>query len=176
MLKTIAIIVVILIAAVLIFAATKPDTFAMQRETTINAPREKVFAMINDFHNWGQWSPWEKLDPGMKRTYSGPPSGVGSAYEWDGNSDAGAGRMEITNSTMPSKIDIKLDFNAPIQAHNITEFSIDTTATGTHVTWKMHGPNNFMSKLMTVFVSMDKMVGPDFETGLANLKAEAERP
>lgn len=176
MLKKIGIVVLLVILVVVGLAATKPDTFAMQRETTINAPREKVFALVNDFHNWGAWSAWEKLDPDMKRTFSGPTSGVGSVYEWAGNSDAGAGRMEITNSALPSKIDIKLDFSAPFEANNIAEFSIDSTAAGTHVTWKMHGPNNFVSKLMTVFVSMDKMVGPDFEAGLANMKAAAEKP
>lgn len=176
MLKKIGIGVLLVLLVVLGLAATKPATFQLQRETTINAPAEKVFALVNDFHNWGEWSPWEKLDPDMKRTYSGPPSGVGSTYEWDGNSGAGTGRMEITNSVMPSKVDIKLDFTAPFESHNITEFTLDSTAAGTHVTWNMHGPNNFLSKLMTVFVSMDKMVGPDFESGLANLKAAAEKP
>ena len=176
MLKKIGIGLVLLVLIVCGLALTKPDTFAMKREVTINAPREKVFALVNDFHNWGEWSPWEKLDPNMKRTYSGAPSGVGSAYEWTGNSEAGAGRMEITNSTAPSKVDIKLDFTAPFASHNITEFTIDSTAAGTHVVWDMHGPNPFMSKIMTVFVSMEKMVGPDFEKGLANMKAAAEKP
>lgn len=176
MLKKIGIVVVLLVLVVLGLALTKPNEFSMQRETTINAPRDKVFALINDFHNWGQWSPWEKLDPNMKRTYSGPPAGVGSVYEWAGNSDAGAGRMEITKSDVPSRIDIKLDFTAPIEANNMTEFAIDSTAAGTHVVWKMYGPNNFLSKVMTVFMSVDKMVGPDFEAGLAAMKATAEKP
>lgn len=176
MLKKIGIVVVLLLLVVLGLAATKPDAFALERETTINAPREKVFALINDFHQWGVWSPWEKLDPNMKRTFSGTPSGVGSTYEWSGNSDAGAGTMQITNTTPPSKVEIKLDFTKPFEANDIVEFTLDSTAAGTHVKWNMHGPNNFMSKIMTVFVSMDKMVGPDFEKGLANLKAEAEKP
>lgn len=176
MLKKIAIVVVLLLLIVVGLALTKPDTFSMQRETTINAPREKVFALVNDFHEWGKWSAWEKLDPNMTRTFAGPLKGVGSTYEWSGNSAAGAGKMEITNSVVPSKVDVKLDFTKPFESHNITEFTIDSTAAGTHVTWNMHGPNQFISKVMTVFVSMDKMVGPDFEKGLANLKAEAEKP
>ena len=176
MLKKIGIVVVVLLLCVMGLAATKPDAFVLERETTINAPPQKVFALINDFHEWGKWSAWEKLDPGMKRTFSGAPSGPGSIYEWSGNSDAGAGSMQITNAVPDSKVDIKLDFTKPIESHNITEFTLDSTATGTHVKWNMHGPNNFLSKIMTVFVSMDKMVGPDFERGLANLKAEAEKP
>lgn len=176
MLKKIGIGMLLLVLVVCGLALTKPDTFTMQRETTINAPRAKVFAMVNDFHRWGEWSPWEKLDPEMKRTFGGPPAGNGSTYEWAGNSKAGAGRMEITNSTEPSKIDVKLDFSAPIKANNITEFTFDSTAAGTHVTWNMHGPNNFLSKVMTVFISTDKMVGPDFERGLSNMKAAAEKP
>lgn len=175
MLKKIGIVVLLVVLCVLGLAATKPDAFALEREITINAPREKVFALINDFHEWGKWSAWEKLDPGMTRTFSGPPSGTGSIYQWSGNSDAGAGSMEITNAAAPSKIDIKLDFTKPLESHNITEFTIDSTAAGTHVKWNMHGPNNFLSKIMTVFVSMDKLVGPQFEEGLANMKAQAEK-
>lgn len=176
MLKKIGILVLLLMLVVVGLATTKPDTFMLKRETTINAPREKVFALINDFHEWGKWSPWEALDPNMTRTYSGTPSGTGSVYEWSGNSDAGAGTMQITNTAMPSEVDIKLDFTAPMESHNITEFTIDSTAAGTHVTWSMHGPNNFFSKIMTVFISVDKLVGPDFEKGLANLKTQAEKP
>jgi uncharacterized protein YndB with AHSA1/START domain len=175
-LKKIGIVVVLLVLVVLGLALTKPDQFSLQREVTINAPREKVFALVNDFHNWGQWSPWEKLDPNMKRTYSGAEAGAGSVYEWAGNSKAGAGRMEITSSTMPSVVDIKLDFTAPFESHNNTLFMIDSTAEGTHVTWSMKGPNLFISKVMSVFMSMDKMVGPDFEAGLVNMKAAAEKP
>ena len=176
MLKKIAIVVVLLIVVVLGLAATKPDTFAVERETTINAPREKVFALINDFHQWGAWSPWEKIDPAMKRTFSGSPSGPGAIYEWSGNSAAGAGAMQITGATAPSNVEIKLDFTKPFESHNITDFTIDSTAAGTHVKWNMHGPNQFISKIMAVFVSMDKMIGPDFDSGLANLKVAAEKP
>lgn len=176
MLKKILIVVVVLLLIVVGLAMTKADTFSLQRETTINAPREKVFALINDFHEWGKWSAWEKLDPNMKRTFGGAPSGPGSTYAWEGNSDAGAGQMEITSSTAPSKVEIKLDFTKPFESHNITEFTIDSTAAGTHVVWNMHGPNPFISKIMSVFVSVDKLVGPDFEKGLASMKTEAEKP
>jgi len=176
MLKKIGIVVLLCVLVVLGLAATKPDTFALERETTISAPPSEVFALINDFHRWGAWSPWEKPDPNMKRTFSGTPSGVGSIYEWSGNSDAGAGSMQITNTTPSSHVEIKLDFTKPFESHNITEFALDSTAAGTHVKWSMHGPNEFLSKIMGVFVSVDKMVGPDFERGLASLKSEVEKP
>jgi uncharacterized protein YndB with AHSA1/START domain len=175
MLKTIAIIVVVAIAAVLGLAATKPDTFRVQRSATIKAPPDKVFALINDFRNWSQWSPWEKLDPAMKRTHSGPPSGKGAVYEWDGNKEVGAGRMEITEPTPPSKLVIKLDFIRPFEGHNTAEFTLQPQGDGTNLTWAMHGPAPFISKVMQVFFSMDGMIGKDFETGLANLKAVAEK-
>ncbi|HKO55800.1 MAG TPA: SRPBCC family protein [Thermoanaerobaculia bacterium] len=175
MLKKIAIIIVVVIAILLIWAATRPDTFSVQRSATINAPPEKIFPLINDFHAWPTWSPWEKLDPGMKRTYSGAASGKGSVYAWDGNKDVGSGRMELTDSAAPSKVDIKLDFLRPFEAHNITEFTLQPSGGATTVTWRMHGPQPFFAKLMSIFFSMDKMVGKDFETGLANLKAVAEK-
>lgn len=175
MFKKIAIVVVVLIAAVLAFAATKPDTFRVERSTSIKAPPEKIFALINDFHNWGAWSPWEKMDPAMKRTHSGAASGKGEVYEWEGNSKVGAGRMEITESSPPSKVIIKLDFIKPFEGHNIAEFVLEPKGDTTNVTWAMHGPAPYISKLMTVFVSMDSMVGKDFETGLANMKAVAEK-
>ena len=175
MLKIIAIVIVVLIAVLLGLAATKPDTFSVQRATTIKAPPDKVFALINDFHQWGQWSPWEKLDPDLKRTFSGPASGKGSVYEWTGNSKVGAGRMEITEPTPPNKVIIKLDFIKPFEGHNITEFTLEPQGDSTQLTWLMHGPTPFVSKVMQVFVSMDGMIGKDFAAGLANLKAAAEK-
>jgi len=173
MLKTIAIIVVVLIAAILGYAMTMPDSFRVQRTTSIKAPPEKIFSIINDFHRWGSWSPWEKMDPEMKRTYSGAASGKGAAYAWQGNSKVGEGRMEIAD-TSPSKVTIKLDFMKPFEAHNTAEFTLEPKGDSTNVTWAMYGPSEFITKVMGVFVSMDKMVGKDFETGLANLKAVAE--
>lgn len=176
MLKKVGIVVLLCLLVVLGLAATKPDTFALERETTINAPPSRVFALISDFDQWGVWSPWEKLDPNMTRTFSGTPSGAGSIYEWSGNSDAGAGSMQIINTTPSSNVEIKLDFIKPFASHNVTEFALDSTAAGTHVRWSLHGPNEFIGKIMGVFVSVDKLVGPDFERGLATLKAVAEQP
>ena len=175
MLKIILIVIAVLIAGVLGFAATKPDTFSVQRSTSIKAAPEKIFAVINDFHRWPDWSPWEKLDPAMKRTQSGAASGKGAIYEWDGNSKAGAGRMEIIESTPASKLGIQLDFIKPFEGHNIAEFSLTPEADATRVSWVMHGPTPFVSKVMQVFVSMDTLIGKDFEEGLANLKALTEK-
>jgi len=175
MLKKIAIAVVVVIAGILVFAATRPDSFSVQRTTSIHAPPDKVFAMINDFHRWGEWSPWEKLDPEMKRTFTGPPAGQGTVYEWTGNSQVGAGRMEILKGAPASKVDIKLDFIKPFEGHNVAEFTLTPQGENTEVVWVMHGPAPFVTKLMGVFVSMDSMIGKDFEAGLANMKAAAEK-
>ena len=175
MFKLIAIVIVVAIAALLAFAATRPDSFGLQRSVSIKAPPEKIFALINDFGQWAAWSPWEKLDPEMKRTRSGPDQGKGSVYGWEGNSKVGAGRMEILESMPSSKVDIKLDFIKPFEAHNITEFTMLPQGDTTQVTWAMQGPSPFITKLMGVFVSMDKMIGKDFEAGLANMKAAAEK-
>jgi hypothetical protein len=174
MLKIIVLVIVVLVVAVLIYAATKPDTFRVQRATRINAPPEKVFALINDYHRWGSWSPYEKLDPDMKRTYSGSPNGTGAVYEWEGNNKAGKGRMEIADSLPPSQVVIKLDFVKPFEAHNLVHFTLQPGGASTDVTWAMQGPSPYMMKLMHVFINMDRMVGKDFEVGLANLKAVAE--
>lgn len=175
MLKIIAIVFVVLLVALLIYAMTRPNMFRVQRVTRINAPPEKIFALINDYHNWGSWSPYEKLDPAMKRTYSGATNGRGAVYEWEGNNKAGKGRMEITNSTHPSKVVIALDFIKPFEAHNIVEFTLDTKDNATEVTWAMHGPSPYIARVMGIFFNMDNMVGKDFETGLANLKAVTEK-
>jgi uncharacterized protein YndB with AHSA1/START domain len=175
MIKTIAIVLGLLIAALLIYAATKPDSFRIERSTTIKAPPEKVFALINDFHQWEAWSPWEKIDPALKRTYSGAPNGKGAVYEWDGNKDIGQGRMEITESTPASKVALKLDFVKPFEAHNMVDFTLATQGDSTTVTQAMYGPSPYISKLMTTFFSMEKMVGGKYEEGLANLKALAEK-
>ena len=175
MLKKIALVIVALIAVVLIYASTRPDSFSVQRSATIKAPPEKVFALINDFHNWPAWSPWEKLDPAMKRTHSGAAAGQGAVYAWLGNSDVGEGRMEITESVPSSKVGIKLDFITPFESKNTTLFTLQPQGDSTQVAWLMQGPAPYVTKLMTVFVSMDKMIGKDFEAGLANLKANAEK-
>lgn len=175
MIKNIVIVIVVLLGGVLAFAATKPDTFRVERSTSIKAPPEKVFALINDFHQWGGWSPWEKMDPAMQRKHSGAASGQGAVYEWEGNSKVGKGRMEITDSSAPSKLLIKLDFLEPFEGHNTAEYTLKTSGDTTALTWAMYGPSPFMSKVMQVFVSMDSMIGKDFEAGLANLKVIAEK-
>ena len=175
MLKKILIAIVVVIGGLLGFAATRPDSFSVQRSATIDAPADKVFALINDFHRWGEWSPWEKLDPAMKRTFSGPDAGPGTVYEWTGNDKVGAGRMEILKAAPASTVDIKLDFIKPFEGHNVTEFTLTPRGESTQVNWNMHGPAPFITKLMGVFVSMDSMIGKDFETGLTNMKAAAEK-
>jgi uncharacterized protein YndB with AHSA1/START domain len=174
-LKIIGIAIVVLLSGLVIFAATKPDTFRVERATSIKAPPEKIFPLINDFDRWASWSPYEKKEPAMKRTRSGAPTGKGAVYEWDGNGEVGKGRMEITNTTPPSKITIKLDFDKPFEAHNIVDFTLEPQADGTNVKWTMRGPAPFVSKMMQVFMDMDSMVGKDFEAGLASLKAIAEK-
>jgi Polyketide cyclase / dehydrase and lipid transport len=163
-----------LIAIVLAMAATKPDSFQVQRSVSIDASPQSVVGLIDDFHNWGSWSPWEKLDPSMKKTFTGASSGQGSVYAWEGNSKVGAGRMEILDVT-PAKVTIKLDFIRPFEGHNIAEFELSPKGPTTQVTWAMHGPTPFVSKILQVFVSMDTLIGGDFAQGLANLKAVAER-
>ena len=175
MLKIIVLTIIVLIAALLIYAATRPDTFRVQRTTSMNAPPDKVFGLINDFHTWASWSPWEKKDPAMKKTHSGAPQGKGAVLEWDGNKDVGTGRMEVLESVPTSKIAIKLDFLKPFEAHNQAEFTLTSNASSTQVTWAMYGPQPFMMKVMDIVMNMDKMVGKDFEAGLANLKAIAEQ-
>jgi uncharacterized protein YndB with AHSA1/START domain len=167
-------ILVVAVAALLVIAALKPDAFRIQRSATIKASPDKIFPHINDFHKWPAWSPWEKMDPALKRTHSGAANGQGAVYEWEGNKQVGKGRMEITESSPPSKIVIKLDFLKPFEAHNTAEFTFQSQSDSTNVTWTMHGRQPFLIKVMSLFFSMDKMVGKDFESGLANLKALAE--
>jgi len=174
--KTIGIVVVVVVVVVLAFAATRPDDFTVQRSVTIKAEPAKIYPLITDFSQWAGWSPWEKLDPAMKRTLTGPASGRGAVYVWDGSSKVGAGRMEVKDAVAPSKVVIQLDFLRPFEAHNMTDFTlVPRPDASTEVTWLMRGPAPFVSKLMGVFVDMDKMIGKDFEAGLANLKAAAEK-
>lgn len=179
MLKTIAVVVAVVlvvgVAAILALAATKPDTFRVERATSIKAPPEKIFALLDDFHRYQSWSPYEKLDPAMKRTYSGAGNGKGAVYAWESDGKAGVGRMEIAEASSPSKVTINLDFVKPFEARNVVEFTLEPRGQSTDVTWAMRGSSPFLAKVMHVFFNMDRMVGEDFETGLANLKALAER-
>jgi uncharacterized protein YndB with AHSA1/START domain len=178
MLEVIAVIAVILaiaIAVVLILTATKPNTLRVQRAVSIKAPAERIFPLISDFQQWRSWSPYEQKDPATKRTYGGAERGKGAVYAWDGDKNVGSGRMEILEALAPSKIVIKLDFFRPFEGHNTAEFTMLPQGDGTHVTWLMHGPANFMSRLIQVFMNLDRMIGRDFEAGLANLKTLTEK-
>jgi uncharacterized protein YndB with AHSA1/START domain len=171
----VAIILAIAIVAILIRAATRPKTLRVARAIDIKAPAEKIFPLISDFHQWLKWSPYEEKDPAMKRTYGGADSGRGATYAWDGDKNVGSGRMEILEAAAPSKIVIKLDFFKPFEGHNTAEFTMLPQGDGTHVTWVMHGPANFMSRLIQMFINLDKMIGRDFEAGLARLKTITEK-
>jgi uncharacterized protein YndB with AHSA1/START domain len=178
MFEIVAVIAVILaaaIAVVLILASRKPDTLRVQRATSIEAPPEKIFPLIEDFHRWQSWSPYETRDPDMQRTFSGAASGKGAVYAWNGNKNVGSGRMEILDAPPPGKVVIKLDFLKPFEAHNTAEFTLLPQGDTTNVTWLMHGPAPLMSKVMQVFMNMDNMIGRDFAVGLANLKRITEK-
>lgn len=176
MFKKIAIGLGLVIVIVLGLATTKPDSFEIERVATIKAPPEKIMPLLSDFHNWTIWSPWEHLDPNMQRTFSGAVSGKGAVYAWKGNSDVGEGRMEIVEMVSPTRLVIKLDFLTPVESNNMTEFALVPQGEQTTVTWKMKGPMPFVSKIMTVFVSMETLIGPDLDRGIAKLKVSAEAP
>lgn len=175
MLRNILLILVVIVAGVLGYAATRPDSFRIERSITINAPAERIFPLIDDFRGWTAWSPWEKRDPAMKKTYGGPPRGPGAVYEWSGNSEVGSGRMEIIRSAPGSNVTVDLHFLTPFEGRNTAEFILAPEGEATSVTWAMYGPSPFVSKLMGLFMSMDAMLGGDFESGLAAMKAVAER-
>lgn len=164
----------IIVAIVLVVAAMQPADFRLERSATISAPPATVFARVNDFHQWQAWSPWEKMDPALKRTYDGAPAGTGAVYGWVGNSKVGEGRMTITESRPNELVRIKLEFIKPFAATNDTEFTFKPEGRQTAVTWTMSGKNNYISKIFCLFMNMDKTVGGEFEKGLATLKALSE--
>jgi len=171
MIRRLLIVLLVAVLGLLGYAALQPDRFRVERSTVIAAPPAAVYAQIDDFNAWARWSPWEKRDPAMQRTLGGAARGVGATYAWKGNDQVGAGRMTITEAAPAQRLVIRLEFLEPFAATNTAEFALQPQADGTKVTWAMHGPSPFLSKLMQVFVSMDAMVGKDFETGLANLKS-----
>jgi uncharacterized protein YndB with AHSA1/START domain len=178
MLKIIAIVIgiaVVVAGGILAYAATRPDTFRVQRALDIKASPEKIYGILTDFRQSPQWSPYEKKDPGMKRSYGGAPTGKGATYEWDGDRNVGAGRLEISDVAPAKKVTIKLDMMRPFAARNVVDYTLEPKGDTTRVTWSMQGAMPYPAKLMSVIVDMDKMVGSDFEVGLANLKAYAER-
>ena len=169
------VIIVIAIAGILAFAATKPDTFQVSRSITIKAPPEKIFPLIDAPRGFNTWNPFLKLDPASKLTYRGPERGVGAAYDWDGDKNVGKGSMENIVVQPSSKVEMKLDFQTPFEAHNRATFTLAPQGDSTVVTWLMAGPSPFVSKVMTTIFNMDKMVGGAFEKGLADLKVLAEK-
>lgn len=172
--KNVLIALLVIVALAFVFVATRPATFHVERSATMAASSEVIYPMIADFHRWPDWSPWEKRDLAMKKTFGGAEAGTGATYAWAGNNDVGEGRMTITEATPPSRVAIRLEFLKPFAATNDCAFTLTPDGAGTRVTWTMDGKNDFMSKAMSVFASMDKMVGPDFEQGLASMKTAAE--
>lgn len=174
MFKITGIIIVVLVAGVLLHAANKPDTFRVERSASIQAPPERIFALINDLRAFNGWNPFEKKDPNLKGRYSGPSSGRGAAYAFDGNEDVGKGSVEILESSPPTKVTMRLAMVEPFEVQNTVEFTLVPHGGATNVAWAMQGPAPFIAKVIQVFIDMDGMVGKDFEAGLASLKAIAE--
>jgi uncharacterized protein YndB with AHSA1/START domain len=176
MIRKIALAVVLALAALLLFAATRPDTFRVQRSATVKAPPEKVFGLINDMRAFNTWNPFNKKDPAMRGTYRGPQSGPGARFEFAGDRNVGKGSLQITGAAVPSQVTMELHMLEPFEGRNTVEFTIAPQSAGTtQVTWAMHGPSPYLSKLIGVFFNMDKMIGGDFEAGLADLKTQAEK-
>lgn len=174
MFKIIALLVIAVIVIVLVVAAFRPDSFRYERSTRIKATPEKIYAFLDDFHRWTAWSPWEKKDPAMQRQFGGSATGKGATYAWQGNKDVGEGRMEIVESAPHSSLKIQLVFIKPFAANNMAEFTLTPAGDQTEVHWAMYGPQPYVAKVMGLFLNMDKMIGKDFEAGLAALKASAE--
>lgn len=174
MLKKILLGVAVLIAAVLLLPLGRPDSFKVERSIDIAAPAATIYALVAAFHRWPLWSPWEKLDPAMRRTFSGAEAGVGAVYAWAGNDEIGEGRMEIVDAQPPAQLGIQLDFLKPMASRNRAEFRFTPDAGGTTVRWTMTGPSPYLMKLIGLFANFDTMIGKDFEKGLAELKAQAE--
>jgi uncharacterized protein YndB with AHSA1/START domain len=174
MLKKIAVAVAAAIILLIAFVATRPGSFTIERSIVIGAPPSTVFAHVSDFGRWNGWSPWDKLDPAMKRTLSGTPGTIGHAYSWSGNKKVGEGRMTLTGLTRDERVEIRLEFLEPWQATNMTVLALRPDGSGSRITWSMTGTNNFMMKAVGLFMNMDKMVGGDFERGLQSLKGIAE--
>lgn len=175
MLTKLLIAVVVVIAALLIYASTRPNDFRVERSATFKAAPDKVYAQLNDLHNWQAWSAWERKDPNMKKSFSGAASGVGAVYAWEGNGNVGKGSMTIAESVPDQKVLIKLDFISPFEGHNTAEIVLQPQDGGTHVVWSMYGPMAFVPKLMGIFFDMDQMIGKDFEDSLNNLRTVVDR-
>jgi Polyketide cyclase / dehydrase and lipid transport len=175
MFKIIVIIVGISVVGLLLYAASRPDRFHIERSTHMAATSEAIYPYLSDFHKNQLWSPYEKKDPAMQRTFSGAESGKGSIYEFAGNREVGKGRLEIVETQAPTRVVLTLDMLEPIQGHNLVTYSIRPDGNGSEVSWAMDGDCGFVGKLMGIFFNMDKMIGKDFSTGLADLKALVEK-
>jgi uncharacterized protein YndB with AHSA1/START domain len=171
----IAIALAVVVIALLIYASTRPDSFSVRRSAVIGAPAERIFPLIANLKSMNTWNPFVEPDPAIKIAYSGPDSGKGAAHTWDGNSKVGAGRIEVTDATPPSRVALQLDMHKPMKAHNAVEFTLQPSDSGTAVTWSMSGRQPLMAKVMSLFIDCDRMVGSQFEKGLAKLKTIAER-
>lgn len=167
--------VALVLSVFAVVVATRPAAFRIARSITIDAPPEDAFALVNDFHQWSVWSPYERLDPNLTRTFEGPRTGTGAVYAYSGNEKVGAGRITLEKSVAPSEIRLRLEFIKPFVATNRGSFTFERTERGTKVTWAMEGRNNFLSKAFSLVVDMDKLVGSDFERGLAALETAAEK-
>ena len=174
MLKILLLALALIIVVFIVVVALQPKDFRVARSTTMSASPSAVFAQVNDFHKWEAWNPWGKIDPAMKQTYDGAPSGIGAIYTWVGNKEVGEGRMTITENRPSDLVRIKLEFFKPFAATNIAEFTFKPEGNQTTVTWSMTGEKNFMAKMVHLFMSMDKMIGSQFEKGLADMKTIAE--
>lgn len=165
---------VLLIAAIFLYAATRPDHLHVERSINIKAPAEKIFPLLNDFHLWNDWTPYNK-DPNMKKTFSGSALGVGAHYAWEGNKDVGKGEITIRSSNAPQRIEFDLHMIEPFEGHNLATFTLTPDGDTTKVTWSLDDTQKLMVKVMSLFMDMDKMIGKDFEVGLAQLKVLAEK-
>jgi len=174
MAKKILIVIALVIAVLAIIIALQPAEFRVERSATISAPPPAVFAQVNDFHKWEAWNPWGKIDPTMKQTYEGAPTGTSAIYTWAGNKEVGEGRMTITESRPNDLIRVKLEFYKPFTATNTAEFTFKPEGNQTLVTWSMFGDKNFMAKAIHLFMNMDKMIGGQFEKGLADMRSVVE--
>jgi hypothetical protein len=175
MLKTLALLIGAVIAALLLYAVSRPDRFHVERSTTIQAPAERLHPLINDLRHFNTWNPYARKDPAMQGQYSGPAAGPGAVYDFQGNRDVGKGRIGITASSAPSSVTMQLDMFEPFEGRNVVTFSLVPEGNATRVTWAMDGPSPFVARLIGIFIDMDHMIGRDFETGLSLLKSQAER-
>ena len=174
MLKFIFISLAVIIIALAVFVAMQPDAFRVTRSATVSAPATAVFAHVNELHKWEAWNPWQKKDPAMKLTFAGPPAGPGASYSWAGNNEVGEGRLTITESRPGELVRLKLEFMKPFTATNTADFTFKPEGDKTVVIWSMEGKNNYVAKALHLVMNMDKMVGGDFEKGLADMKAAVE--